>query len=94
TSLQVLPVGAQMVVLGEVAEDDTGGSRVAASNVVLQKATPRSILDIKTTSILRPFTVSTKTEQELIQEIERSARYYFWGAMLSIASGLVLIVAG
>lgn len=49
--------------LGEVGEDPEG----LAGDVVLRKAAPSSILDLKTTSISRPFVVSTKTEQGLLQ---------------------------
>lgn len=60
---QVLAIGSKLIVLGEVGEDSEG----AAGDVVLGKAAPTSILDLKTASISRPFVVSTKTEQGLLQ---------------------------
>lgn len=63
TPTQVLAVGSRLIVLGEVGEDPEG----LAGDVVLRKAAPSSILDLKTTSISRPFVVSTKTEQGLLQ---------------------------
>lgn len=59
----MLAIGSKVIVLGEVGEDPEG----AAGDVVLRKAAPSSILDLKTTSISRPFVVSTKTEQGLLQ---------------------------
>lgn len=59
----MLAIGSRLIVLGEVGEDPEG----VAGDVVLRKAAPSSILDLKTTSISRPFVVSTKTEQGLLQ---------------------------
>ena len=53
--------------LGEVGEDPEG----LAGDVVLRRAAPSSILDLKTTSISKPFVVSTKTEQGLLQVTQR-----------------------
>ena len=66
----MLAVGSRLIVLGEVGEDPEG----AAGDVVLRKAAPSSILDLKTTSISRPFVVSTKTEQGLLQVRRRRER--------------------
>lgn len=60
---QVLAIGSRLIVLGEVGEDPEG----LPGDVVLRKAAPSSILDLKTTSISRPFVASTKTEQGLLQ---------------------------
>lgn len=59
----MLAVGSRLIVVGEVGEDPEG----APGDVVLRKASPSSILDLKTTSIYKPFVVSTKTEQALLQ---------------------------
>lgn len=71
-TLQVLAIGSKLIVLGEVGEDPEG----AAGDVVLRKAAPNSILDLKTTSISRPFVVSTETEQGLLQVRTRNAPGY------------------
>lgn len=60
---QVLAIGSRLIILGEVGEDPEG----AEGDLVVRKAAPSSILDLKTSSISRPFVVSTKTEQGLLQ---------------------------
>ncbi|CAM9439849.1 unnamed protein product [Choristocarpus tenellus] len=70
---EVLAVGTHVVVLGEVSEDEeaidanTDGSGPSAMRMVVQRSTPKSILDLKTTSITRSFVVTTNTEQALLQ---------------------------
>lgn len=59
---QVLAIGSRIIVLGEVGEDLEG----TEGDLVLRKAAPYSILDLKTASITKPFVVSTKTEQGLL----------------------------
>ena len=49
--------------LGEVGPDPEG----AEGDVLVRKASPGSILDLKTSSISRPFVVSTKTDQGLLE---------------------------
>lgn len=63
------------MVLGEVGHDTEG----AVGDVVLRKASPSSIFDLKTSSISRPFIVSTNTEQGLLQVM---VRIYRWAAPL------------
>lgn len=67
--LQVLAVGSKITVLGEVGPDPEG----ADGDVLLRKASPASIFDLKTASISRPFVVSTKTEQALLEVGYRSS---------------------
>ncbi|CAM9502997.1 unnamed protein product [Ectocarpus fasciculatus] len=90
TTEEVLAVGSRLIVLGEVGEDPEG----AEGDVVLRKAAPSSILDLKTASISRPFVASIKSEQGLLQEIERSGRIYFWLALPSVAVGLAFAYVG
>ncbi|CAM9246581.1 unnamed protein product [Ectocarpus sp. 12 AP-2014] len=90
TTEEVLAVGSRLIVLGEVGDDPEG----AEGDVVLRKAAPSSILDLKTTSISRPFVASIKSEQGLLQEIERSGRIYFWLALPSVAVGLAFAYVG
>lgn len=59
----MLAIGSRLIILGEVGEDPEG----AEGDLVVRKAAPSSILDLKTSSISRPFVVSTKTEQGLLQ---------------------------
>lgn len=59
----MLAIGSRLIILGEVGEDPEG----AGGDLVVRKAAPSSILDLKTSSISRPFVVSTKTEQGLLQ---------------------------
>lgn len=90
TTEEVLAIGSKVMVLGEVGHDTEG----AVGDVVLRKASPSSIFDLKTSSISRPFIVSTNTEQGLLQEVERSARIYFWTALPSAAAGLAIACWG
>lgn len=55
------------MVVGEVGHDPEG----SVGDVVLRKASPSSIFDLKTSSISRPFIVSTNTEQGLLQVSRR-----------------------
>eukprot|EP00752_Nemacystus_decipiens_P006780 g6089.t1 len=90
TTEEVLAVGSRLIVLGEVGEDPEG----LAGDVILRKAAPSSILDLKTTSISKPFVVSTKTEQGLLHEIERSGRVYFWLSLPTVTVGLAFAYVG
>jgi hypothetical protein len=38
----------------------------------------QNMLDIKTTSISRPFVVTAMSEAQLLHTVERSGRIYFW----------------
>jgi hypothetical protein len=45
------------------------------------------MLDVKTTSISRPFVVTAMSEAQLLHTVERSGRIYFWCAVPALLAG-------
>jgi hypothetical protein len=77
---KVLQPGVDLVLCGEL--------QLHGSAYAMQRSRPRSMLDLKTSSIDRPFLASLKSVEAVLHDVERGGRFFLWGASGSFIIGL------
>lgn len=81
---KVLKVGTPLIVLGDIG---TVADEDGEEKLIVRAPVAQHMLDIKTSSILKPFVVTAMTESELLRTVEHSGRLYFWSAVPCLTIG-------